>query len=115
MPPATAAIMPTTAAAASPAAAKPSAAYVCPMHPEVTAAGPGRCPTCEMKLVKNEKARRPPSAPHDGHDAHGDGHAGHATPATAAATKRGESAAAFVCPMDPKVTSPVPAAVPSAR
>ena len=26
-------------------------AYVCPMHPEVTAAGPGRCPKCGMNLV----------------------------------------------------------------
>jgi heavy metal-binding protein len=26
-------------------------AYVCPMHPEVREARPGRCPTCGMSLV----------------------------------------------------------------
>ena len=29
----------------------PASAYVCPMHPEVTAAEPGTCPKCGMKLV----------------------------------------------------------------
>ena len=28
-----------------------SAAYVCPMHPEVTSSVPGRCPKCGMNLV----------------------------------------------------------------
>jgi hypothetical protein len=28
-----------------------SAIYVCPMHPEVTSPGPGRCPKCGMNLV----------------------------------------------------------------
>lgn len=26
--------------------------YTCPMHPEVAQAGPGRCPTCGMTLVR---------------------------------------------------------------
>jgi hypothetical protein len=30
------------------------AVYVCPMHPEVTAAAPGTCPRCGMALVKSE-------------------------------------------------------------
>lgn len=30
-------------------------AYVCPMHPEVRSATPGRCPECGMKLVPGEK------------------------------------------------------------
>lgn len=43
---------PTTAApAAAPAALTPGDAYVCPMHPEVTAGAPGKCPKCEMDLV----------------------------------------------------------------
>jgi len=29
-----------------------AALYVCPMHPEVTATEPGKCPKCKMKLVK---------------------------------------------------------------
>lgn len=29
--------------------------YVCPMHPDVTSAAPGRCPKCGMALVKKEK------------------------------------------------------------
>jgi FtsP/CotA-like multicopper oxidase with cupredoxin domain len=29
----------------------PASAYVCPMHPEVTATEPGTCPRCGMKLV----------------------------------------------------------------
>ena len=31
--------------------ATPAFSYVCPMHPEVTAAEPGTCPKCGMKLV----------------------------------------------------------------
>jgi hypothetical protein len=30
-------------------------AYVCPMHPEVTSATPGKCPKCGMDLVKEKK------------------------------------------------------------
>ena len=38
--------------AASRASEEPGpASYVCPMHPEVTSAEPGTCPTCGMKLV----------------------------------------------------------------
>ena len=29
----------------------PSLAYVCPMHSDVTASAPGRCPKCGMQLV----------------------------------------------------------------
>jgi len=32
----------------------PLGAYVCPMHPEVTASEAGRCPKCGMKLVPRE-------------------------------------------------------------
>jgi FtsP/CotA-like multicopper oxidase with cupredoxin domain len=31
--------------------ATPASSYACPMHPEVTAAEPGTCPQCGMKLV----------------------------------------------------------------
>ena len=29
--------------------------YTCPMHPEVVADKPGKCPKCNMDLVKKEK------------------------------------------------------------
>jgi hypothetical protein len=29
--------------------------YTCPMHPEVVADSPGRCPHCGMKLVEQEQ------------------------------------------------------------
>ena len=32
-----------------------AAAYVCPMHPEVTSATPGKCPKCGMDLVKRRQ------------------------------------------------------------
>ncbi len=33
-------------------AAGEKGAYVCPMHPQVTAAGPGECPICRMALAR---------------------------------------------------------------
>jgi FtsP/CotA-like multicopper oxidase with cupredoxin domain len=52
------------------------AVYACPMHPEVTAAEPGTCPKCGMKLVPSDAAPASPSEPGQGvahsHD-HGDG------------------------------------------
>lgn len=43
------------APAAEPTAAtttEPVATYICPMHADVTATEPGRCPKCKMKLVE---------------------------------------------------------------
>jgi hypothetical protein len=43
---------PSAAPLADPGGSPPSpAGYVCPMHPDVTAHAPGRCPKCGMKLV----------------------------------------------------------------
>ncbi len=32
-----------------------AAVYTCPMHPEVTATAPGKCPKCGMTLVKRRQ------------------------------------------------------------
>ena len=46
-----------------PAAAKPGpAAFVCPMHPEIGAKEPGRCPKCGMKLEPVQT--KPPRGAH---------------------------------------------------
>jgi len=37
-----------------------SAAYTCPMHPEVVSTEPGRCPKCGMALVKKPDGARQP-------------------------------------------------------
>ena len=55
----------------------PASAYACPMHPEVTAAGPQTCPKCGMKLVPSDAPLVPAAQldqgeAHGGHD-HGDG------------------------------------------
>jgi FtsP/CotA-like multicopper oxidase with cupredoxin domain len=44
--------------------------YVCPMHPEVTAAEPSTCPECGMKLVQSVTA---PGAPHEAAESHDHG------------------------------------------
>ena len=54
------------------------AVFVCPMHPEVTAREPGKCPKCGMKLVPRKADASADDAPHaTGAHAHGHGH-GHA-------------------------------------
>jgi membrane fusion protein, copper/silver efflux system len=32
--------------------------YTCPMHPEVTASKPGKCPKCGMDLVKKPAKKK---------------------------------------------------------
>ena len=44
--------------------------YACPMHPQVTAAGPGVCPDCGMKLVPGDAPLVPAAQPDQG-QAHG--------------------------------------------
>jgi AcrR family transcriptional regulator len=59
-----------------PTAPAPSpTSYVCPMHPEVTASEPAKCPQCGMKLVPSEAApvaQSAEGAAHGGHE-----HGGH--------------------------------------
>jgi FtsP/CotA-like multicopper oxidase with cupredoxin domain len=57
--------------------AVPATSYACPMHPEVTASEPGKCPKCGMKLVPSDAPPPQVSQPaegaaHGGHE-HGDG------------------------------------------
>ncbi|MFN8005400.1 MAG: SCO family protein [Acidobacteriota bacterium] len=40
----------------------PADAYVCPMHPDVTARAPGACPKCKMALRRKTTAPTPPAA-----------------------------------------------------
>ena len=42
---------PTPRTAASDQASPAAAAYMCPMHPDVMSATPGKCPRCSMELV----------------------------------------------------------------
>lgn len=46
----------TTEPATQPATA---ARYVCPMHPEVVAISPGKCPKCGMQLVRQPAEGKP--------------------------------------------------------
>jgi len=48
----------------------PASEYVCPMHPEVTASEPAKCPQCGMRLVPSDSPA-PPTSPPDGGEAHG--------------------------------------------
>lgn len=72
-----------------------SADWTCPMHPEVSAPGPGACPKCGMALVP-----RPADEP-----AFEPGAAGPPAPGEAAPT-------AYTCPMHPEVRSDTPGACP---
>jgi len=44
--------MPSVKEAEKASTTRAAALYVCPMHPEVEATEPGKCPKCKMKLVK---------------------------------------------------------------
>jgi multidrug efflux pump subunit AcrA (membrane-fusion protein) len=65
--------------------------WYCPMHPTYASDRPGSCPICNMDLVKKDGATAPARA-------------------TATASARGEREILYYrSPMDPAVTSPVPA------
>lgn len=74
------------------------AAYTCPMHPEVTSGEPGRCPDCGMPLVATGQTSTPRPADHPERAAASDG-----------APRTGRTIIHYRSPMDPSVTSPVPA------
>lgn len=73
--------------------------YYCPMHPTYVANRPGDCPICNMRLVKREPAKAKAAA----------GGASPHSAAPPAAANAGRKLLYYRNPMDPKVTSPVPA------
>ncbi|MHB8079937.1 MAG: efflux RND transporter periplasmic adaptor subunit [Candidatus Krumholzibacteriia bacterium] len=82
----------------------PAVLYHCPMHPTYVSDRPGDCPICGMRLVPIP-ANTPPTPP-----------APPAPPVAPAATDRGSAgpsaarrALYYRSPMDPRITSPVPA------
>jgi membrane fusion protein, copper/silver efflux system len=76
------------------------AEYYCPMHPTYVSDRPGDCPICNMRLVKREPAARAPGAG-AGRDTARAGAAGGA--------EANQRPLYYRSPMDPRVTSPVPA------
>ncbi len=104
------------------------AAYVCPMHPEVTSEKPGECPKCGMDLVKvasEEKAQtaayvcpmhpevtsdKPGECPKCGMDLVKA--ASSETPKDSKSTAPAKKTAQYVCPMHPEITSDKPGECP---
>jgi Cu(I)/Ag(I) efflux system membrane fusion protein len=70
--------------------------YVCPMHPQVASAEPGRCPICGMDLVVKAADASPADQPADTGQQHSEKHA-HPT---------------YTCPMHPQVLSSEPGRCP---
>lgn len=97
--------------------------YVCPMHPHIRQAMPGRCPECGMNLVPEGQvahadheahAHHPPAAGSDGHhthvQAHQSVHQHHGLHAQAAprvpevtAVANGAPSTTYTCPMHPEI------------
>ena len=77
-----------------PGSSEAAGAYVCPMHPEVTASAPGDCSICKMALEPAKTARAAE------------------TPAPSEPASAGKPPKKYVCPMHPQVTSPKPGSCP---
>lgn len=88
-----------------------SGLYHCPMHPTYTADRPGVCPICNMNLVPKESDLEPAAVGDHAGD-HGEDHGkdDQGSRGRAPAAGAGERRVLFYRnPMDPTVTSPVPA------
>ena len=86
----------------------PASSYACPMHPEVTAAEPGTCPRCGMKLVAVAVTYACPMHPQV--TAAGPG----VCPDCGMKLVAGpaETPASYACPMHPEVTAAEPGTCP---
>lgn len=93
---------PSATPAATPPAAPSATSYGCPMHPDVVADQPGRCPKCGMQL-REKKSGATATAPAN-------------APATAPATApAAASAKEYVCPMHPDVVAAAPGKCPKCK
>ncbi len=95
--------------------------YTCPMHPEVTQAGPGRCPICGMFLQPATETKHKAE-----HTSHGVAHTkpaaavaapaacchGHATKAVAKPIDPQMMEAIYTCPMHPEIRQKGPGSCP---
>ena len=90
---------------ATAASVEPPETYVCPMHPEVRANAPGRCPKCGMNLVLTGTAEPAGDRAH-GHSQHHKATAvasPAALPAQPSADVAALAGATFTCPMHPEI------------
>ena len=89
-----------------------SAAYTCPMHPEVVSDAPGSCPKCGMFLVKAaSEADHGHGHGHESESAHA-GHGAHAAHTDHATHEPEAAEATYTCPMHPEVVSDAPGSCP---
>lgn len=93
---------PTASASTPDAGSEGTESYSCPMHPEVRAHEPGRCPKCKMKLVRAGPERKTPEA-----SVHG-GHGGHGPPPSNVQ----QAEVPHSCPMHPEIRAEGPGRCP---
>jgi RND family efflux transporter MFP subunit len=81
---------------------EPGAEYYCPMHPTYVSDRPGDCPICNMRLVKREPAAAAPGGV-------AERATGRAGAPVAGGPEKSRTLLYYRSPMDPRVTSLVPA------
>jgi CopA family copper-resistance protein len=84
--------------------ASPTTTYTCPMHPEIHATKPGKCPKCGMNLVK-ENAKTVQDTSYQNHN--------HKDLEIASDANRAAQPATYTCPMHPEIHSQKPGNCPN--